>query len=76
MLSFLDHSPVRPSIPDLGADNSCIQTMFLPLNTPEPIQLMNQGIIVATKRLCWQSFLDEVTVVYENEDERHQGMDM
>jgi hypothetical protein len=41
--------------------------MFLPINTISIIQLLDQGIILATKRLYRKRFLEEVMVVLEGE---------
>lgn len=67
-LLILDNAPAHPSENILRSEDGNFNSMFLPKNTTSLIQPMDQGIILATKRIYRRKFLDEVMVVLQNED--------
>lgn len=67
-LLLLDNAPAHPSETILVTQDGKYTCMFLPKNTTSLIQPMDQGIILATKRLYRRKFLQEVMVVLEDED--------
>ncbi|KAK3891446.1 hypothetical protein Pcinc_004667 [Petrolisthes cinctipes] len=67
-LIFLDNAPAHPAASELVAEHGRIRVKFLPPNTTSLIQPMDQGIIVAFKRLYRRRFLEEVMVVVDEED--------
>ncbi|XP_045101464.1 tigger transposable element-derived protein 7-like [Portunus trituberculatus] len=71
-LILLDNAPAHPPASELVAKHGRIRVKFLPPNTTSLIQPMDQGIIVAFKRLYRRRFLEEVMVVVD-EEERNVG---
>lgn len=67
--------PVHPNTTLLVADEGRNRVMFLPYIN-ELKHLMGQGVIVATKWIYQRKFLEEVMVVYEEEQEEaeNQGL--
>ena len=65
-LILLDNAPAHPAKGQLVGYHGRIRCLFLPPNTTSLIQPMDQGIIVATKRLYRRRFLEEVMVVQGN----------
>ena len=62
----LDNAPAHPHADKLvSRDQSCV---FDP-NTTSLIQPMDQGVIMATKRIYTRKYLDEVLVVIPDEDD-------
>jgi hypothetical protein len=60
---LLDNAPAHPNAERLGSRDGRIKCFFLPPNTTSLIQPMDQGVIVACKRLYKKKFLEEVMVV-------------
>ena len=71
-LILLDNAPAHPPASELVAEHGRIRVKFLPPNTTSLIQPMDQGVIVAFKRLYRRRFLEEVMVVVD-EEERDVG---
>lgn len=65
-LLILDNAHSSENI--LCSEDGNFSCMFLPKNTTSLIQPMEQGIILATKRIYCRKFLDEVMVVLQDED--------
>ncbi|KAG0720049.1 Tigger transposable element-derived protein 7 [Chionoecetes opilio] len=65
---LLDNAPTQPVESELVGDKGRIRVMYLPPNTTSLIQPMDQGILVAMKRLYRQRFLEQVMVVIDEED--------
>ena len=72
-LILLDNAPAHPVESELVGHHGRIRCLFLPPNTTALIQPMDQGIIVATKRLYRRRFLEEVMVVFEDDDDGNVG---
>lgn len=66
-LLLLDNAPAHPSENILCSEDGKFRCMFLPKNT-SLIQPMDQGIILATKRIYRKKFLEEVMVILMDKD--------
>ena len=67
---LLDNAPAHPHADKLVSRDGRIKVVFLPSNTTALIQPMDQGVIMAAKRLYTRMSLDEALVVIpEEEDE-------
>jgi hypothetical protein len=62
-LLILDNAPAHP---DLSSKDGKIKCLALPPNTTALIQPVDQGIIMACRRLYRCKFLDEVMAVFED----------
>jgi hypothetical protein len=70
---MLGNVPAHPSESDLCTQNVNVRCMFLPKNTTSIIQPLDQGIILALKRLYRKRFLEEVMIVLEDETDESKG---
>ncbi|XP_022913914.2 tigger transposable element-derived protein 7-like [Onthophagus taurus] len=71
-LLLLHNSLAHPSENVLRSEDDKFICMFFPKNTTSMIQPMDQGIILATKRIYRRKFLDEVMVLEDEENTRVQ----
>ena len=69
---LLDNAPAHSHADKLVSQDGRIKVVFLPPNTTALIQPMDQGVIMATKRLYTRMYLDEVLVVIR-EGRRNSG---
>ncbi|KAG0726965.1 Tigger transposable element-derived protein 7 [Chionoecetes opilio] len=65
---LLDNAPAHPVESELVGDKGHIRVLYLPPNMTSLIQPMDQGIIMAMKRLYRRRFLEQVMVVIDEED--------
>ena len=65
---LLDNAPAHPHADRLISQDGRIRVVFLPPNT-SLIQPLDQGVIMATKRIYTRKYLDEVLVVIPDEDD-------
>ena len=66
---LLDNTPAHPHADKLVSRDGRIRVVFLPPNTTSLFQPMDQGVIMATKRIYTRKYLDEVLVVIPDEDD-------
>ena len=66
---LLDNAPAHPHADKLVSRDGRIRVVFLPPNTTSLIQPMDQGVVMATKRIYTRKHLDEVLVVIPDEDD-------
>ena len=66
---LLDNAPAHPHADKLVSADGRIRALFIPPNTASLIQPMDQGVIVACKRLYMRKYLNEVLVVIEDEED-------
>ena len=64
---LLDNAPAHHNSEKLVSNDGKVKCIFLPPNTTSILQPMDQGVIVACKRLYKKKFLEEVLVVLEDE---------
>jgi hypothetical protein len=73
-LLLLNNAPAHSSESVLCTQDGNFRCRFLRKNTSSIIQPLDQGIILATKRLYRERFLEEVMVVLEVESEESEGI--
>ena len=66
---LLDNAPAHPHADKLVSRDGRIRVVFWPPNTTSLFQPMDQGVIMATKRIYTRKYLDEVLVVIPDEDD-------
>ena len=69
---LLDNAPAHPHADKLVSRDGRIKVVFLPPNTTALIQPMDQGVIMATKKLYTWMYLDKVLVVIPEEEDEIQ----